>query len=210
MDFPERFALVAGPHLYAWGERHGFHKATIQGFTKTLKPQRRTLLRLVEATGIPEDWWLKGEGPPPVGSPGQEQIQAAGLKVQAPPSQNPYLLQMKAPGSQQLASNVNTIPALGANGQTLGLNAQVLSPSVGFAARALLVLQRQEWLPDEIDDTLRSHMIQRLFNMLLLEAASDNLLFDRLVESDAALESALRYLWEIERCRRAGQTSWNW
>ena len=35
----------------------------------TRKPQRKTLRRLVERTGIPEEWWLNGEGPPPEAAP---------------------------------------------------------------------------------------------------------------------------------------------
>lgn len=66
MNFSDRIKAVAGPHPFAWAEDHGFSKSTMQSLLICTIPQRKTLDKLVAATGIPADWWLEGDGPPPL------------------------------------------------------------------------------------------------------------------------------------------------
>lgn len=224
MGFPERFALVAGAHPYAWGEKNGFHKATIQGFMTTRKPQRKTLQRLVERTGIPEDWWLNGDGPPPpvkepdadtadlVSTSGSKTTvievkttsELAGIPYVQPKSSGTTVSE-REPVSRYLVSEDLT----GVDGKPIAMNAKTFAPAVSFVARILLVMKRQAWMP-ELDDAAHSQLVASLFSMLTQEAGGNGKEFDRLVESDGVVESGLRYLWEVQRCRAGKTDPWAW
>lgn len=72
--FSEKLALVVGPHPYAWAARHDIPKGTMRSYLSTENPQRKSLARLVAASGIPLEWWINGEGPPPMASDEPEKI----------------------------------------------------------------------------------------------------------------------------------------
>lgn len=65
MLFSDRLAVVVGPQPYAWAARHGVPKGTMRSWLSTENPQAKSLKRLVEASGVPLEWWLSGDGPPP-------------------------------------------------------------------------------------------------------------------------------------------------
>jgi phage repressor protein C with HTH and peptisase S24 domain len=73
LKFRHRFNAVAGTKPYAWGAQLGLEKAFITNCLRsTEKPQQKSLDRLVAVTGIPKEWWLHGDLPPPkpTGLPG--------------------------------------------------------------------------------------------------------------------------------------------
>lgn len=66
LTFRDRFKAVAGDQPHSWGTRKGLDKAFIANCLRgTSKPQQRNLDKLVAASGIPEEWWLHGDLPPP-------------------------------------------------------------------------------------------------------------------------------------------------
>lgn len=49
-----------------WASDHGFTPSTVEEWlNKNRTPRDASLGKLVIATGIPEEWWLQGDGPPP-------------------------------------------------------------------------------------------------------------------------------------------------
>lgn len=66
LTFRDRFMAVVGKQPHAWGRKHGLEKSFIANCLRgTSRPQQKNLDRLVEASGISEDWWLHGGLPPP-------------------------------------------------------------------------------------------------------------------------------------------------
>ena len=66
--FAERLRLVIGDDDYTpWSQARGLSPSTVEGWlNKGLTPYRKSLGKLVAATGIPAEWWESGEGDPPV------------------------------------------------------------------------------------------------------------------------------------------------
>ena len=77
MLFSDKLAIVVGPQPYAWAARHGVPKGTMRSWLSTEHPQAKSLKRLVEASGIPLEWWISGDGPPPTGSAMPVEVYAA-------------------------------------------------------------------------------------------------------------------------------------
>ena len=66
LTFRDRFKAVGGEQPHAWGSALGLEKSFIANCLRgTQRPQKKNLDKLVRATGIPEEWWLHGELPPP-------------------------------------------------------------------------------------------------------------------------------------------------
>jgi phage repressor protein C with HTH and peptisase S24 domain len=66
LTFKDRFKAVAGDKPHAWGNAHGLDKALIANCLRgSSRPQQKNLDKLVAASGIPEEWWLYGDLPPP-------------------------------------------------------------------------------------------------------------------------------------------------
>ncbi len=66
--FAERLRQVIGDEDYTpWAQARGLSPSTVEGWlNKGLAPYRKSLGKLVMATGIPAEWWESGEGDPPV------------------------------------------------------------------------------------------------------------------------------------------------
>ncbi len=83
MNFSDRIRAVAGEHPFSWAQEHGIQKGTMTVWLSGATPQRKSLQRLEQITGIPAAWWKSGEGPPPErledepGRPGSGDARAA-------------------------------------------------------------------------------------------------------------------------------------
>lgn len=66
--FADRLRMVIGDHKPTrWATDAGLSGATMHDWLKKgMQPYPKTLNRLVSYTGISAEWWLHGEGPPPV------------------------------------------------------------------------------------------------------------------------------------------------
>ena len=63
LTFWDRVLLASGGHPSAWAARLGIPKTTVSAWQRGSRgPQAVTLTGLVEKTGIPAAWWLRGEG----------------------------------------------------------------------------------------------------------------------------------------------------
>lgn len=70
LTFRDRFTLVAGDHPFTWGAERGLQKHFVASCLRgNYRPQAKNMEKLVAATGIPANWWLNGEGPPPEVTP---------------------------------------------------------------------------------------------------------------------------------------------
>lgn len=59
--------VIGSEHYTPWAHRLGFPPATVTGWIRDGRtPRPAQLALLAQKTGIPEDWWLHGEGPPPM------------------------------------------------------------------------------------------------------------------------------------------------
>lgn len=65
MNFSDRIRAVAGDQPFAWAHEKGIPKGTMTVWLSGATPQKKSLQRLEEITGIPAEWWRRGEGPPP-------------------------------------------------------------------------------------------------------------------------------------------------
>lgn len=74
LTFADRLKAVIGDEPPTpWATARGISGATIhEWLTKGAAPYPKTMAKLVAGTGIPEEWWMHGELPPPqpVGLPG--------------------------------------------------------------------------------------------------------------------------------------------
>jgi phage repressor protein C with HTH and peptisase S24 domain len=66
--FADRLRQVIGDEDYTpWAQVRGLSPSTVEGWlNKGLAPYKKSLGKLVAATGIPVEWWESGEGEPPV------------------------------------------------------------------------------------------------------------------------------------------------
>ena len=63
MNFWDRVVLVASGHPSAWATEIGMNPTTVTHWKGAPRdPYKTTMDRLVEKTGIPAAWWLRGEG----------------------------------------------------------------------------------------------------------------------------------------------------
>lgn len=171
MRFGDRFRLVVGEHPFAWVHARHFPKATIQSFlTCKIRPQKANLDKLVNLTGIPESWWLSGEGVPPVGG---------GTVLQAEARRADYVV--------------------GGDFRDGVVLPEELALSVSYATRVLRIVQAASWFPVGYDDSTVSALITRALGVLASCAAGDRKRLERLLESDVAVESALRLALEVEK-----------
>lgn len=67
LTFADRLRAVIGDEApTAWARARGISAATISEWLgKGTSPYPKTMKKLVAGTGIPEDWWLNGDLPPP-------------------------------------------------------------------------------------------------------------------------------------------------
>ena len=65
LTFQDRIKHVAGDSPYTWASQRGIKKSSMTSLLNSDKPQHKTLLMLEERTGIPLQWWLEGDLPPP-------------------------------------------------------------------------------------------------------------------------------------------------
>lgn len=67
ITFADRLKAVIGDeHPTPWATDRGISAATIhEWLTKGVTPYPKTMAKLVSGTGIPKEWWLRGELPPP-------------------------------------------------------------------------------------------------------------------------------------------------
>lgn len=173
MKFGDRFRLVAGEHPFAWIHARHFPKATIQSFlTCKIRPQKANLDKLVRVTGIPENWWLNGEGAPP---------------VEGGPS-----LRAEAPRADYVVAGVDGTSSEGA------ILPEELALSVSYATRVLRVAQAASWFPGGYDDVRMSALVTRVLGLLAGCATGDRNRFERLLDGDIAVEAALRLALEAE------------
>lgn len=173
MKFGDRFRLVVGEHPFAWPLAKHFPKATIQSFlTCKIRPQKANLEKLVRVTGIPESWWLSGEGAPPVGGGGL-------LRVETPRAD--YVVSGASGGASESA----ILPG-------------GLALSVAYATRVLRVAQAVSWFPEGYDDVRMSDLVTRVLGLLAGCAAGDRNRFERLLEGDVVVEAALRLVMAAE------------
>ncbi|WP_295006158.1 hypothetical protein [uncultured Dechloromonas sp.] len=171
MRFGDRFRLVAGEHPFAWPHARHFPKATIQSFLACkIRPQKANLDKLVRVTGIPESWWLSGEGAPPAEA-------GPSLRVESP--------------------RADYVVAGGALPEGAILPGE-LALSVSYATRVLRVAQAVSWFPPGYDDVRMSALVTRVLGLLAGCAAGDRSRFERLLEGDIAVEAALRLALEAE------------
>jgi len=167
MKFGDRFGLVVGEHPFAWAHARHFPKATIQSFlTCKIRPQKANLDKLVSVTGIPESWWLSGEGPPPV---------EGGAILRAETRRADYV-----------------VAGAGGDVREGAILPEELALSVSYATRVLRVVQAASWFPTGYDDSRTSALITKALGLLASCAAGDRKRLERLLEGDVAVESALR------------------
>lgn len=83
LTFQDRIKHVAGESPYTWASQRGIKKSSMTSLLNSEKPQHRSLVMLEERTGIPVQWWLEGELPPP--APGIVYVKDADSPV--PPRQ---------------------------------------------------------------------------------------------------------------------------
>lgn len=70
LTFSARFSAVAGNKPYAWGRHRGLKKSFVTNCLRsTDRLQQKNLDKLIAVSGIPEDWWLHGDLPPPPRKP---------------------------------------------------------------------------------------------------------------------------------------------
>jgi len=195
-------SLIGDEPVNKWAIRNDLPAQTVHEWIKHDRmPRGENLDALCAATGRPREWWQDGND-----ESTQLQYQNGMQQEQSVSAQGATIYVAEQPTSQY----VHAEPVVDKNGLKFGLGIQSLAPSIAFITRILLVMKRLPWIPESIDDNARGQLVQRLFNMLTMEAASNDGIFDRLVDNDAALESALRYLWEVERCRSDPGASWSW
>lgn len=179
MKFSDRFRLVVGEHPFAWPLARHFPKATIQSFlTCKIRPQKANLDKLILVTGITEDWWLNGEGPPPLA------VAQFSSVLQAETERARYVV------TKHAATNADA-----------SIDADGLELSISFATRILLIVHSAPWFPKDFDNTQMSHLMLKLFGLLNYCAGDDRAELDRLLDCDAALEAALRLTCESERVK---------
>lgn len=65
LTFQDRIKHVAGESPYTWASQRGIKKSSMTSLLNSEKPQHRSLVMLAERTGIPLQWWLEGDLPPP-------------------------------------------------------------------------------------------------------------------------------------------------
>lgn len=65
LTFQDRIRHVAGESPYTWASQRGIKKSSMTSLLNSEKPQHRSLVMLEERTGIPLQWWLEGDLPPP-------------------------------------------------------------------------------------------------------------------------------------------------
>lgn len=65
LTFQDRIKHVAGDSPYTWASQRGIKKSSMTSLLNSDKPQHKKLLMLEERTGIPLQWWLEGDLPPP-------------------------------------------------------------------------------------------------------------------------------------------------
>ena len=65
MNFSDRIRAVAGSQPFAWAYEKGIPKGTMTVWLSGATPQKKSLQRLEQLTGISAEWWKSGEGPPP-------------------------------------------------------------------------------------------------------------------------------------------------
>lgn len=70
LKFADRLRAVIGEDPPTrWATSRGISGATMhEWLTKDSTPYPKTMAKLVAGTGIPEEWWLHGDLPPPVGA----------------------------------------------------------------------------------------------------------------------------------------------
>ncbi len=83
-------------------------------------------------------------------------------------------------------------------GDPLGMS--TLNPSHEFSARAALAVSRAAYL-QETSTSERVQLAENLFALTLSSTAGDGEWMTRLLRSDAALDAALRFLYEMDLCR---------
>lgn len=174
MTFGDRFRMVVGEHPFAWAYARHFPKATIQSFLACkIRPHKANLDKLVRLTGIPESWWLSGEGAPPTLPAGWQ-----------PPTGAPRAEYL---AGGRLAKAPDSI-----------LSDELVS-SVSLATRVLLVAQAAPWFPKDFEQARVAALVSRALALLACDAGGDRRQFERMVEHDSVLEAALRLALETER-----------
>lgn len=114
--FSDRLREVIGTEDWTpWAVNHGISPSTVEGWlNKGLQPYKKSLGKLENATGIPTDWWLQGEGPPPPPNKARQQdapkynAKIGGVKAQLL-TPNPLWLVLAA-GSLNEAEWANEMP----------------------------------------------------------------------------------------------------
>ncbi len=91
MGIRDKLLLVIGDSsINQWARDRELPPQTVHGWIeKDRMPRKAGLRTLIESTGIPEEWWLHGNGPPPTASskPYPKSDIATALKLKAPEAQ---------------------------------------------------------------------------------------------------------------------------
>lgn len=87
MGIRDKLLLVIGDSsINQWARDRDLPPQTVHGWIeKDRMPRKAGLRTLIESTGIPEDWWLHGSGPPPtVSKPYPTGDNTTALKLKSP------------------------------------------------------------------------------------------------------------------------------
>ncbi len=86
MGIRDKLLLVIGDcSINQWARDRELPPQTVHGWIdKDRVPRKGGMETLVKATGIPEKWWLYGEGPPPTTSKPYPLSKATVLKLKSP------------------------------------------------------------------------------------------------------------------------------
>lgn len=95
MGIRDKLLLVIGDtSINQWARDHGLPPQTVHGWIdKDRVPRKGGMETLVQATGIPEHWWLHGDGPPP--SSKRLSVHQTGINYQT--GHEPTKLMFKSP-----------------------------------------------------------------------------------------------------------------
>lgn len=200
MSFSDRIRAVAGEHPFSWAQEHGIQKGTMTVWLSGATPQRKSLQRLEQITGIPAAWWKSGEGPPPErhedepGRPGSGDARAKMKKsawraseddrdsaCQEPPAPYPvaHAPQAHAP---QLANS--------------GAQSSVVMPLAMRIARAI---ESTGWLPASRSPRASLLLMRETLDLLLAAAGNQPQRLEAITSDPAALDGMLRLAWALVR-----------
>lgn len=200
MNFSDRIRAVAGEHPFSWAQEHGIQKGTMTVWLSGATPQRKSLQRLEQITGIPAAWWKSGEDPPPErhedepGRPGSGDARAKMKKSAWRASED------DRDSACQEPSAAYPVGARPADGLTWGTNSGAQSSVVmPLAMRIARAIESTEWLPASRSPRASLLLMRETLDLLLAAAGNQPQRLEAITSDPAALDGMLRLAWALVR-----------